>query len=169
MKRRTFIIKGGLGVGAIGLGLLTNYSCQDQDSPMFNEVLSKKDVKMINEIGDIIIPVTDTPGAKEAGVGEFIAVVVQDCYTDEEKKRFKETLATINEMSNQDFRHDFIDCKKDDRIDLVSMLEAENEGFKSLKDLIVVSYLSSETGMTQFYQYHPVPGRFDECTTKVPW
>jgi len=169
MKRRTFIIKGGLGVGAIGLGLLTNYSCQDQDSPMFNEVLSKKDVKMINEIGDIIIPVTDTPGAKEAGVGEFIAVVVQDCYTDEEKKRFKETLASINKMSNQDFMHDFIDCKKEERIDLIKKLDEENKEFKSMKDLIVSSYLSSEIGMTGFFRYYPVPGKYDGCISERPW
>lgn len=169
MKRRAFIIKGGMSLGAISLGMLSSYNCQHPDAPMFNEMLSKKEVSMLNELGEIIIPATDTPGAKEARVGEFIAVVVQDCYSEEEKSRFKESLAGVNETSNQHFRHDFLDCKKDDRIGLVSILEAENKDFKSLKDLIVASYLSSETGMTQFYQYHPVPGKYDGCTSERPW
>lgn len=55
-------------------------------------------------------------------------------------------------------------CKEKARVQLVSMIEEEYEGFNSFKNLIVFAYLLLEIGMIQFFNYYPVPGRFDGCT-----
>ncbi|MBX3255973.1 MAG: gluconate 2-dehydrogenase subunit 3 family protein [Chitinophagaceae bacterium] len=169
MERRDFIIKSTKSIGAISLGALAIYSCQPQGPAMFNEDISLEEINMISELGEIIIPKTDTPGAKEAKVGEFIAVVVHDCLPDEKKKEFKETLEYINKEGKETFGREFLKCKEEERVQLVVKMEKGHEGYKELKNLIVSAYLSSEIGMTQYFSYYPVPGKYDGCTTDRPW
>ncbi len=169
MERRAFIIKATKSIGAIGMGALGIYSCQSHEASVFNGEFSLDEVNMINEIGEIIIPITDTPGAKAARVGEFIAVVVQDCFSDKEKKELNATLGDINSVCSGSFGNDFLKCKENERLKLVSKMEEGHEGYKALKNLIVSAYLSSEIGMTQYFDYHPVPGKYDGCTTVTPW
>lgn len=169
MKRRAFIIKSGKSIGAIGLGMLTIYSCQSHEASVSNGEFSLEEANIVNEIGEIIIPTTNTPGAKAARVGEFITVIVQDCFSDKEKKEFKATLEDINRVCNESFGDDFLKCKKNERLKLVSEMEEDHDGYKTLKNLIVSAYLSSEIGMTEYFDYHPVPGKYDGCTTVRPW
>lgn len=169
MERRDFIIKSGKSIGAISLGILAIYGCQSHESVVFNEDFSVEEVNMINELGEVIIPMTDTPGAKEAQVGEFIAMVVHDCFPDEKKKEFKETLGYLNNEGTETFGREFLKCKKEERVQLVGKLEQGHEGYKELKNLIVSAYLSSEIGMTRYFSYYPVPGKYDGCTTVRPW
>ena len=42
-------------------------------------LFSKGQVKLLNEIAETIIPTTNTPGAKAAKTGQFIATIVSDC------------------------------------------------------------------------------------------
>ena len=41
---------------------------------------SPEDISFLDEVGDTIIPATDTPGAKDAKIGEFMHTIVRDCY-----------------------------------------------------------------------------------------
>ena len=41
---------------------------------------SKDDISFLNEVAETILPATNTPGAKEAKVGEFMTLIVNDCY-----------------------------------------------------------------------------------------
>lgn len=169
MQRRAFIINGGKAVGAISLGLLSGYSCQTREVVFFQDGLTPEGIAMINELGEIIIPTTDTPGAKTAGVGEFIAVIVRDCYSDKDKKEFAESIAEVNKKCDDLFGCDFLKCNQEERLQLVSEMYEDFPGFKVLKDPIVSAYLSSEVGVTKFFEYHPVPGRYDGCTSVRPW
>ena len=38
-------------------------------------------ISLLDEIAETIIPATATPGAKAAKVGEFMKIMVTDCYT----------------------------------------------------------------------------------------
>lgn len=49
---------------------------------------SKTDLSLLNEIGETIIPATDTPGARAANVAKVMEVVVKDCYWPEHQKQF---------------------------------------------------------------------------------
>ncbi len=44
--------------------------------------------KLVAEIAEVIIPKTDTPGAKDAGVGPFIETMIGDCYKAYQQKHF---------------------------------------------------------------------------------
>src|SRR5882724_438586 len=54
-------------------------------------------------ISELIIPQTDTPGAKVARVNEFIDVIVAEWYDQEEKSRFLTGLADVDRRSQSFF------------------------------------------------------------------
>jgi len=51
---------------------------------------------MVTTISEIIIPQTDTPGAKAARVNEFIDLILTEWYDDEEKSIFLTGLAEVD-------------------------------------------------------------------------
>jgi len=61
------------------------------------------DIAYLNEIADTILPTTKTPGAKAANVGQFMTVMVNDCYEEKDQKTFKDGMDKINELSKKDY------------------------------------------------------------------
>jgi hypothetical protein len=59
---------------------------------------------------DLIIPATDTPGAKGARVNEFIDLILTDWAIPEEGKEFLDGLAGIDKKSNELFGKNFVDA-----------------------------------------------------------
>src|SRR5262249_23511366 len=59
---------------------------------------------------DLIIPETDTPGAKGVRVNEFIDLILTEWATPEEKKHFLDGLAGIDKQSNELYGKNFVDA-----------------------------------------------------------
>lgn len=59
---------------------------------------------------DLMIPATDTPGAKGARVNEFIDLILTEWASEEERKQFLEGLANIDKQSNELYRKNFVDA-----------------------------------------------------------
>lgn len=59
---------------------------------------------------DLIIPETDTPGAKGARVNEFIDLILTEWAIPEEKKNFLDGLADIEKKSNELYGKNFVDA-----------------------------------------------------------
>jgi hypothetical protein len=80
---RVAIIMGGtvLGAEAFLSGCKTNSK---------GVTFSKEDIAFLNEVAETILPATNTPGAKEAKVGEFMSVMVNDCYETKNQTIFME-------------------------------------------------------------------------------
>ena len=69
-------------------------------------IFTDEDAAFLDEVAEVIIPATDTPGAKDAGVGAFMTVFVSDCYTKEEQDDFRagmEQLKTEAEATGKAF------------------------------------------------------------------
>lgn len=171
MDRRTFVKEGGVRLGVLTLGssLLFSQACNPNPEVAYNKLFSVDEVRLLNELGEIILPATDTPGAKEAEVGEFIALIVQDCYEERDQIKFKEGLKEIDVQCGKLNGRSFLKCSVDERRNLVAKLEDEPGNYRPIKNLIVSAYLSSEAGATQLLRYNPVPGRYDGCTSDRPW
>src|SRR6266849_489675 len=54
-------------------------------------------------MADLIIPETDTPGAKAVRVNEFIDLILTEWASDEERKKFLDGLADVDRKSNELF------------------------------------------------------------------
>jgi len=136
--------------------------------------LTADQVKLLDEVGETILPATATPGAKAAQVGSFMAVMVRDCYSPADQKIFLGGLAQLDAASRQQTGKAFLACDAAQRTAVLTKLDTEQAAFtknqrpddpshyfRMMKELTLLGYFTSEIGMTQALRYAPVPGRYD--------
>ena len=117
---------------------------------------------VLAELCETIIPTTNTPGAKAAGVPVFIKKLLADCYEAADSKMFMDGLDKLEADTQAKFSKSFADITNEQRIEMVKEVEASKSKFwKLAKELTVFGYFTSEIGCTQALRYEPVPGRYD--------
>jgi hypothetical protein len=142
------------------------------------ELFSAGDVALLDEIAETILPETQTPGAKAAGVGPFIAMMVAETYDPQKQELFREGLRTLERESRMQNGAAFLASSPAQRLALLERLDREAidymrgpaagdrpHYFRMLKELTLLGYFTSEIGYTQAQRYVETPGRFDPCTT----
>ena len=135
---------------------------------------------------DLVIPATDTPGAKAARVNEFMDVILTDWATADERERFLAGLDDVDTQANALFGKDFLDASVvqqtallqalDDSVDWAQALPREpvdssrrsfdqlrGEFFCSFKLMTIHGYYTSEIGQTQELKREIIPGAFHGC------
>jgi hypothetical protein len=133
-------------------------------------------VAFMDEVAETILPTTSTPGAKAAKVGDFMAVMVRDCYEPADQDIFLKGLDKIDDAANKKFSKKFMDLDATQRTALLTDLDKEqqeysktkkpkdpNHYFRMMKELTLLGYFTSEVGCTKALRYVPVPGRYDGC------
>ena len=173
MNRREAIERVALLLGGTVIGAEFFLSGCKQSVSTAENFFDTDNLLYLNEIGETILPKTSSPGAKEAKVGEFMAIMVKDCYSAEDQKVFMAGLDDINQKSNKQFDHNFIDCTPQQKTELLTSLDTEqkkygetkekdgpNHYFRMLKELTLLGYFTSEVGCTKAMRYLPVPGKF---------
>jgi len=131
-------------------------------------------IDFLGDVADTILPPTSSPGAKEAGVGSFIPVMVRDCYTKEEQDTFIEGLGKIDEAAKSKFGRKFQGLEATERTELLNEIDKEakeyqkskendkpNHYFHLFKQLTLLGYFTSELGATKALRYVQIPGRYD--------
>ncbi len=73
--------------------------------PPSGQLFSATEIALLDEIADTILPTTSTPGAKAAGVGPFMAVMVTDVYDAGQQKIFRDGLVTLRARVPDAVRH----------------------------------------------------------------
>src|SRR2546429_6881204 len=69
-------------------------------------------------ISELIIPQTDTPGAKAVRANEFIDLIVADWYDEQEKSAYLTGLADVDQRSQSTFGKDFVRCSDKQQIQI---------------------------------------------------
>jgi hypothetical protein len=94
-------------------------------------VFSDADISLLNEIAETILPATKTPGAKAAKVGQFMTVMVNDCYEAPDQKIFHEGLAKLDDASNDKNGKSFMESTPQQRHDLLVELDKKVKDYNS--------------------------------------
>ena len=130
-------------------------SCQ-KNGP--SNLLSEDYQVLLGTIVDIILPKTpQSPGAKEANVQHFVALVVEDCYEDEDRNKI---VLGLNGLLYQGF----LKLSNEEQFEELNRLDHENSDyFKDLKSLTQWGYFSSELGIKEGLRYNPIPGAYKGC------
>lgn len=120
--QRVAIILGGtvLGASAFLAG------CRSADSDLGKEAnFNPADIAFLDEVAETIIPTTNTPGAKAAKVGAFMALMVTDCYTERDQKVFREGMRTLDKASQKKFDKTFMTASGEQRLTLLNEVDKE--------------------------------------------
>jgi hypothetical protein len=87
------------------------------------------DVAFLDEVAETILPETKTPGAKAAGVGPFMAVMVTDCYDERDQKVFREGMRKLDEESSKTNGVAFMKATPQQRLTLLERLDREQKNY----------------------------------------
>ncbi len=133
-------------------------------------LFTSSDIAFLDEIAETILPKTSTPGAKDAGCGAVMAVMVADCYELQYQTVFFEGLKTIKALAKKQFGKDFMQLTAAQKHELLSKLDQEAKQasgqalphyFTLLKQLTLMVFFTSKVGATEVLRYVAVPGRYD--------
>lgn len=160
--------------GAIIGGEFFLAGCKNPDAAVAGTSFSQDDIAMLDEVAETIIPKTATAGAKEAEVGKFMTVMVNDCYEDADQKTFREGMKKLDEACNKMHGHGFMKADATQRKALLISLDKEagdymknkkkedpNHYFQMMKQLTLLGYFTSKPGLEQNFNYMQVPGKYD--------
>lgn len=133
-------------------------------------------------IADMIIPATETPGAKAVRVNEFIDLILTDWSDDEERQLFLKGLVDLDQHSHDLHGKDFVDCSGQQQVELLTEMdnnlaadwkevdrltrqhpEPPKTFFYLMKHLTLVGYYTSEIGAQQELQYEIIPTQHGGC------
>jgi hypothetical protein len=177
MQRRQAIQNVALLLGGtlIGGNLFLAGGCKPAP-PQVADLFTPEKTGWLAELAETILPATKTPGAKEAGVGEFIPVMVRDCYSPENQKVFLDGIATIDKLSKEKYGSSFEKITAAQRTELLTALDKEQKEyqekkeedapshyFRMMKELTLLGFFTSEVGATKALRYVAVPTKFEGC------
>jgi hypothetical protein len=164
------LLLGGTIVG--GNSFLVGCKSKTGTAATFNEY----DIAYLDEISNTILPDTSTPGAKAAKVGEFMTVMVNDCYEEKDQKIFHEGMTKLNDLSKKKYENSFMKISDQQRHDLLVELDKEQKEymknkkkeepshyFRMMKELTLLGYFTSEIGATKARRYVETPGKYEGC------
>ena len=121
------------------------------------------DQALMEEIADTLLPTTaGSPGAKAAGTGAAMNLILSDCYKPADQRAVTEGLARFRAGANN-----FLALSRADRETFVRSVGKE-AWFAPVRDLALGAYFSSEIGMTQALRYVRVPGKYVGCMPLAP-
>lgn len=178
MNRREAIERTALALGyavsAPALAGILN-GCKPKTTVNFRPVfLSEEQAAMVGEMAELILPRTDTPGAKDAAVPAFIDVMLKEVYAKEDQDRFIAGLGEFADDAIKTYGDKFTDCEPKQQQELfrkyhdAALADKRKTNGPSpfvlmVKELTILGYFTSEAGATQALQYNPSPGPYKGC------
>ena len=156
-------------------------------------------ISLLDEVAETIIPATSTPGAKAAKVGEFMKVMVTDCYTQRQQDAFVSGIGELDDACKKMNSKGFVESTPEQRKAFLVSLEKEAKEFNQkrddadkplreehkkknealdwkdqkefegspshyytmMKQLTLLGFFTSKTGMTETLRHVPIPGKYD--------
>jgi hypothetical protein len=141
---------------------------------------------MVTVIAELIIPQTETPGAKAARVNEFIDLILTEWYSDEDRARFLAGLADVDARAHLLFGKDFTEATPEQQAVILEILgeemaretealaatprgyrgstpEPANNFYFMFRNLTLTGYFTSEVGAVQQLHQEITPGHYDGC------
>ncbi|HEV2685030.1 MAG TPA: gluconate 2-dehydrogenase subunit 3 family protein [Actinomycetota bacterium] len=147
------------------VGILT--ACRTRRASS-SRVLSDEDQVLAEEIADTLLPTTaGSPGAKAAGTGASMNLILTDCYKPADQRAFSEGLERFRAECRSKRGKNFLELSRADRETFVRSV-GRLAWFEPGGNLALGAYFSSETGMTKALRYVRVPGKYVGCMPLAP-
>lgn len=178
MNRREAVRTTGVLLGGVLVTSASLTSCKGEAGggrreagSAFSAALNAEDQALIEEIADTLLPTTpNSPGAKAAGVGPVINLLLTDCHEPADQKRvvdglkqFRNTVGDHFASMTQANRENWLR-----RIDNEAKAAGKDHYFPLVRELSLQAYFSSQIGMTKALRYVMTPGKWVGCVPLQP-
>lgn len=138
----------------------------------------------VKAIADLLIPRTDTPGASDVGVSDFIDLILTEGYEAAERDHFLGGLAAVDSRTRDLFGKDFVECSPEQQKEMLIELGAKMiedsppaatrrsfvgpvppppNFYADFRRLTLTAYYTSEAGDTKELQFEIIPGDYHGC------
>ncbi|HEY3743361.1 MAG TPA: gluconate 2-dehydrogenase subunit 3 family protein [Bryobacteraceae bacterium] len=164
MKRRDlFKMTGALAAVVPGAAAVT----AAPEIPWKPQVLNAHQNETIIVISDLIIPETDTPGAKAANVNRYIDLFLSVTPADQTENLIG-GLGWLDRYTNQQHGHAFTSCSKDQQIAILEALAANQQPgletghafFDTIKGITTRFYYNTAIGFRELNKGGRMPSTF---------
>lgn len=140
---------------------------------------------LIHSLVETIIPKTDTPGAGELNIHEFVIRMVKECSEVKAQNKFLLGLTEVESYCNSEFDKSFSLCTQSEKIQTMRYMEDRDKllpgiagkaqhkflgrsFFATLKEYTTLGYFTSQPGSSEALRYVPIPGRYIACEKISP-
>jgi len=192
MNRREFlqcaaILVSGTSASQLGFTLSEEQQVYLASAPDYNKgkvnYLTPAQRKIIAAMAEVVIPRTDTPGAIDAGVPNFIELMASDWFNEQESAIFSAGIKAMEEQVPSVYGKPFDQLDAAQQLEIMEELEAQASDSSwyeygnvqrefisdapficQVKELTIWGFFTSEVGATQVLRYEPMPMAFDGNT-----
>ena len=160
MNRRDLLKKGVYGLAGVTLSSALISSLQsctsiEKYSPLY---FSKTEFSLLSNIVDFLIPKTETPGALDMKVPQFIDIIISETYNNESKNNLSNKLKLLIE----DFKSNNIDLSDYNSMKSKFVNDFNNEThqemYNQIRNLTVWGFKTSKEIALNVLNYNPIPG-----------
>lgn len=173
---RRALLATGAATGGVGAAMLAGVVLE---SPPASAAVASGQT-LLAALADTIIPPTDTAGAVQAGVPDFIEMMVEHWLHPDERDRFRAGIkrfdATVREAAGRPFE-ELPPAQRLAVLKSMASAEAEVTGGSPHKDgpfiaqvraLVIFGYYTSEVGASEELELNLAPGYYEPCHTIEP-
>lgn len=127
---------------------------------------------VLDEVAAIIIPKTDTPGAREAGVPGYVDALMADWAAPVTAQQTRDLVDQIDVYSKAEFGAPLLSLDPARRLEAMRAFDLSamqsNRVYRRLKELVMMTFYLSEVGATQELRYELVPGVWEGSVPLEP-
>ncbi len=178
MKRRKAI----LSIFLLGAGAAATYTgfraFHLHKTPDWNFLKNSK--ALIEELAEQLIPETDTPGARSAGVGDIMIHLVENGARRVDQNNFIEGLKGVQRYCIDEFDREITKLSEHEKLRVMERVSKEDGTFSGimgkienrltgrpffylLKEYTAIAYCTSEIGATRALAYDHIPAKYAPC------
>jgi len=152
-------------------------SCTSEPSADWKpQFFSSEQSKVLGELVDTILPRTQTPGAKDLKIDQFIDGIIKRVFSEEDQQFFLKGIDAFEKECKDTNDKGFNDCSPEQRNQLLTKMEKESgklaptmwgfdmknadpsSFYRKAKELTLLGYFTSQEVGKKILVYDPVPG-----------
>jgi gluconate 2-dehydrogenase gamma chain len=157
--------------------------------PVLRTLDSHRDAT-VSAIAEMIIPKTETAGAADIRASNFVDLILTEWCTDEERTRFLNGLADVDQQTQERFGAKFINCSQAHKAEILTNLgeqmtkerellvesgpryrgsapTPEKNFYYMVRKLVLTAYYTSEAGAVDELEFQMIPGQYDSCSPVI--
>jgi hypothetical protein len=144
----------------------------------------KSNADIISALAEVIIPTTNTPGAKEAGVGTYIIKAIRDCSDRKTQNNFIDGLKELSAYASNHYGSTFTNLTAQQQRTIVEHFRRKGKPFEGIAGKVqnkllgqsfysilriysTVGYCTSKLGAQQGLAYQYIPGTYQACVPLI--